>query len=78
MKLQQEISASINKKLIGKKIDCIVETVNSKGKVSARSYKDAPEVDGLVFIDTKTPVMPGDIITAKVTGASEYDLFASF
>ena len=76
MKLQQEVSASINEKLIGKNIDCIVETVDSDGKITARSYKDAPEVDGLVYIDTKTPAIPGDIITVKVTGASEYDLFA--
>ncbi len=78
MKLQQEVSASINEKLIGKNIECIVETVDQDGKITARSYKDAPEVDGLVYIDTKTPAIPGDIITVKVTGASEYDLFAVF
>lgn len=78
MKLQQEVSKKLNQKLIGKKIDCIVETINQDGTVVARSYKDAPEVDGLVYIETKTPVIPGDIITVKITGAIEYDLIAQY
>ena len=78
MELQQKVSKSINEKLIGKKIDCIVESINEDGAVVARSYKDAPEVDGLVFVDTKTPVIPGDIITVKITGAIEYDLLATY
>ena len=78
MKLQQEISKELNKKMIGKKIDCIVETITQEGTVVARSYKDAPEVDGLVYINTTTPVLPGDIITVKITGAVEYDLIASY
>ena len=64
--------------MIGKKIDCIVETISQDGTVVARSYKDAPEVDGLVYINTTTPVLPGDIITVKITGAVEYDLIASY
>ncbi len=78
MELQQKVSKEINHKLIGKKIDCIIEAINSDGMVVGRTYKDAPEVDGLVFIDTKTPVTPGDIITVKITGAVEYDLTATF
>lgn len=78
MQLQQQVSKTINEKMIGKKIDCIVESINEDGAVVARSYKDAPEVDGLVFIDTITPVIPGDIITVKITGANEYDLIATY
>ncbi len=78
MELQQRISKELNRKLIGKKIDCIVETVNQDGVICARTYKDAPEVDGLIYIKTSTPVMPGDIITATITGASEYDLEGEF
>lgn len=78
MELQQQVSKGINNKLIGKKIDCIIEAINSDGMVVGRTYKDAPEVDGLVFINTKTPVTPGDIITVKITGAVEYDLIANF
>ncbi len=74
MLLQQKISKSLNEKMIGKKIDCIIESINDNGMVIARTYKDAPEVDGIIYINTTTPVIPGDIITAKITGAVEYDL----
>ncbi len=78
MELQQQISKEINNNIIGKKIDCIIEAINEDGIIVARSYKDAPEVDGLVFINTTTPVIPGDIVNAKITGAVEYDLIATF
>ncbi len=78
MELQQTISKEINEKLKGKKIECIVEAINQDGDVIGRTYKDAPEVDGLVFIKTEQPVNPGDIITVKITGAVEYDLIAEF
>lgn len=78
MELQQSVSKEINKKLINKKIDCIIEAINSDGTIVGRTYKDAPEVDGLVFINTDKIVEPGDIITAKITGAVEYDLIAEF
>lgn len=78
MLLQQSISEEINKKLKGKKIECIAEAINEKGQVIARTYKDAPEVDCLIYINTTTPVIPGDIITAKITGAVNYDLTGTF
>lgn len=74
MTLQQKISKTINEKLIGKNIECIIESITENGTVIGRTYKDAPEVDGLIYIETKTPVIPGDIVTAKITGANEYDL----
>lgn len=78
MELQQTISKEINNKLKGKEIDCIVEAINQDGDVIGRTYKDAPEVDGLVFIKTEQNVNPGDIIKVKITGAIEYDLIAEF
>lgn len=78
MEIQQKVSKEINEKLIGKEINCLTETVDSKGNVIGRTYKDAPEVDGLVYINTNAPVNPGDIITVKITGANEYDLFAVY
>ena len=78
MSIQQGISKEINEKLIGKKIDCIVEALSSDGLITARTYKDAPEVDGLIYIETEKDVTPGDIITVKVTGAVEYDLKGSY
>lgn len=78
MKLQQKISKGINSSLIGKKIDCIVESIGEDGSVVARTYKDAPEVDGLIFISTEEILVPGDIIDVKVTASNEYDLFGNF
>ncbi len=78
MELQQSISREINKKLIGKKLPCIIEAINENGDVTGRTYRDAPEVDGLVFIKTEQTVNPGDIITAKIIDSVEYDLIAEY
>ena len=44
--------------------------------IIARSYADAPEVDGLVYVKTNDYLSPGQIINVKVTGADSYDLVA--
>lgn len=76
MKLQQEISLENNKKMLGKKVDCIVEFVKDDGQIIARTYKDAPEVDGLIYISSEEIPAPGDIINVEITDYDEYDLFA--
>lgn len=78
MKLQQKVSKEINQSMIGKIIDCIVETIGQDGSIVARTYKDAPEVDGLIFVESKEMLVPGDVIGVKVTSANEYDLFGTF
>lgn len=78
MKLQKTISTQINKNLIGKQIECIVEYITDDGLITARTYKDAPEVDGLIYLSLKNPetdIVPGDIIVATVTKADAYDLY---
>lgn len=75
MELQKGISEKINEKLIGQEIECIVEYITDKGAVIGRTYKDAPEVDGLIYLNSKDEVLPGDIVTAKVTKADTYDLW---
>lgn len=75
MKLQQQISLDVNKEFVGKTLPCIIETVSSDGQVIARSYADAPEVDGLVYIETDKNPVPGDIEQVKITGCDEYDLY---
>lgn len=77
MKIQQKISKKINEDLIGKKIECIVEYTTDAGIITARTYKDAPEVDGLIYLKTRNEddtVIPGDIVVATVTNADNYDL----
>ena len=75
MKLQKEISLNINKSFVGKKIPCIVEELHSDGTIVARSYKDAPEVDGLVYIKTDEYLTPGDIINVEITKCTRYDMY---
>lgn len=74
MEIQQEISAERNKKFIGKTIPCIIECFADDGKIIARTQYDAPEIDGIVNIQTDKMVVPGDIEMVKITDASEYDL----
>lgn len=75
MKLQQEISKEINASFVGKTIPCIIENINSEGLVIARSTRDAAEIDGLVYIDTKKQVVPGDIEDVLIKSSDEYDLY---
>lgn len=75
MKIQQKISKKINMGMIGIKIDCIIETIMPDGQIIARTYKDAPEVDGVIYLTSEDTLMPGDIVQAKITAANEYDLF---
>lgn len=74
MELQQGISKQINEELIGRKIPAIIETVSPK-QIVGRTYRDAPEVDGLVYIETDQIINPGDIVDVTITEAMEYDLY---
>lgn len=75
MKLQNKISLEVNKTFIGKELPCIIESITDEGTTIARSYRDAPEVDGLVYINTDELLVPGDIETVKITGCDDYDLY---
>ena len=75
MELQQQISAEINQKYIGKTLPCIIEGYTDDGFVMARSEHDAPEIDGMVYIKTDKQVVPGDIEDVKIASSSEYDLY---
>ncbi len=74
MVLQQGISKEVNESFIGKTLDCIIESYTDDGMVIARSQYDAPEVDGVVYIKTDKPIVPGDIEQVKITDCYEYDL----
>ena len=77
MKLQKNISKKINKNWHNKKIQCIIEEIHSDGKIVARSYKDAPEVDGLVYIKSDEYLTPGDIVDVKITKSTHYDMYGT-
>ena len=76
MEAQQEISAEIQAARVGTGIDVIVDEVGPEGAVG-RSKWDAPEIDGSVFLESTRPLKSGDIVRARVTGADDYDLFAT-
>lgn len=73
MELQQGISLQINQGFVGHTLDVLIEGRDKKISIG-RSYRDAPEIDGLVFIEG--PAQIGSIVQAKVTGAMAYDLSA--
>jgi len=75
MKLQKQISLEVNKSYIGKEIPCIIEEIHQDGTIVARSYKDAPEVDGLVYIKTEEYLYPGEIVNVKIKKATNYDMY---
>lgn len=75
MVLQQEISADINEKFIGSEMWAMIEgKVADENAYVARTYRDAPGVDGLVFVNTDETLVTGDFVKVKITGAFEYDL----
>jgi ribosomal protein S12 methylthiotransferase len=71
MELQQGISMQINQSYVGKTLDVLVEGFDN-GISVGRSYRDAPEIDGLVFIEGKLEL--GQIVPVRITGAMAYDL----
>ena len=61
--------------MIGRTLDVLVEGyIPDEGVYAGRSYKDAPDVDGYVFISSDKELMSGDFISVKITDCSEYDL----
>lgn len=71
MAVQQHISLAKNQVLVGRMLDVLVEG-QEEGLSVGRSYRDAPEVDGLVLVQAELPV--GQIIPVRITAALEYDL----
>jgi len=75
MTRQQEVSRDVNKKKIGRTYEVLVEGLGEEGYYG-RSYEMAPEIDGLVFIDTDRDLVVGSYVNVKITEAAEYDLKA--
>jgi ribosomal protein S12 methylthiotransferase len=75
MNLQKEISYMINKALVGKTFDVIIEEVlDDKENYLGRSFRDSPDIDGNISVEGKHGLKVGDIVQAKVYDCSEYDL----
>ena len=75
MLLQQQVSAEKTEQMVGRTLDVLVEgRIPEEGIYVGRTYRDAPEVDGYIFINAEEEIISGDFVTVKVTGADEYDL----
>jgi ribosomal protein S12 methylthiotransferase len=73
MILQEKISLGKNQTLIGRQLDVLIEGIGD-GISVGRSYRDAPEIDGLVIIEGE--IEPGHIVPVQITGAMTHDLSA--
>lgn len=75
MELQQDIAFDLAEEMIGRVLYAMVEgKVADEDVYVARTYKDAPNVDGYLFITTRENLMTGDFVKVRVTGSNEYDL----
>ena len=75
MELQQEIAFDAAQKMVGRSMEAMIEgRIADEDTYVARTYKDAPNVDGFLFVNTERELMTGDFVRVKVTAACEYDL----
>ena len=75
MLLQQQISAEKTASMTGRMLEVLVEgRIPEEDIYVGRTYRDAPEVDGYIFLNAEEEIISGDFVTAEVTGADEYDL----
>lgn len=75
MELQQEIAFEAAEKMVGKEVLVMIEgKVADENVYVGRTYKDAPNIDGLIFVETGVELVSGDFAKVRVTGALEYDL----
>ena len=73
MELQQPITLAANEARIGKIVEVLIEERLSTG-YAGRSYLDAPEIDGAVYVKTDEALVIGEYYSVKITDADEYDL----
>lgn len=75
MELQQEIAFDKAEDMIGREVLVMIEgKVADENAYVGRTYRDAPNIDGLIFINTDVELISGDFAKVKVTGALDYDL----
>ena len=75
MELQEEVIFDKNDAMKGRELYAFIEgKVADENAYVGRTYRDAPGIDGYIFINTDEELITGDIVKVKVTGAYEYDL----
>jgi ribosomal protein S12 methylthiotransferase len=73
MEKQQQVSARLQKAKIGQRLQVIIDEMGTT-VAKGRSKADAPEIDGNVYVSTRRPLRPGDIVSVKIERADAYDL----
>jgi ribosomal protein S12 methylthiotransferase len=73
MQTQQEVSAKLLKSRVGKTLPVIIDEQGATVSTGRTKY-DAPEIDGVVYVASKTPLKPGEIVNVKIESSDEYDL----
>lgn len=76
MELQQQVSIRKLARRVGKEMTVLIDEVDEEG-ATGRSFADAPEIDGLVYLNGETDLKPGDLVKIRIDEADEYDLWAS-
>lgn len=76
MEKQADISARRLEEKIGREMTVLVDEIDEEGDAIARSAGDAPEIDGVVFIEDAEGLAPGDLVNVVITDASDHDLWA--
>lgn len=75
MELQQEIAFEAAENMTGKTVTAMIEgKIADEDAYVARTYKDAPGVDGYLFVNTARELMTGDFVRVRITASNEYDL----
>ena len=75
MELQQEIAFEKSESMVGRVLDVMIEgKVADEAAYVGRTYMDAPNVDGYIFVNSGELFMSGDFVRVKVTGSNDYDL----
>lgn len=76
MQVQQKISAARLQQKIGRTLEVLIDEVDHEGAIG-RSYADAPEIDGLVYLNGEQSLQPGDKVKVLIEHADEYDLWGT-
>jgi ribosomal protein S12 methylthiotransferase len=76
MATQQEISENKLQNKIGQELEILVDNADAE-RIVGRSWADAPEIDGNVFIEPDAAISAGDFVQVTITDADEYDLYGT-
>ena len=75
MSLQQKIASETQQEMVGKELEVLIETKTFDGKYYVgRSYREVPDIDGLIYIEMVDKALEGKFVKCKITKASGYDL----